>query len=312
MAHPDVQISCKETTWIFFSSHTEPRHLYDIVLGVDSLRKINVGDQQIYIFTDNEMVELELAPYSIKKNIYNHDEFEKILIGIDTENIFAVITGHGTESGLPINNGLKNLTPYKFFEILRSAGNVKNIISVMCQCYGGIFNYVDAYNDPKMVVLGATNLNLSMSIPISIGESIEGIHLEEDEDGEIKQVGRYLSSWSVNIFLFYLFEWIRKHVDVDGDGKMTVIDMFKYAGSKSSNELRKCKSEVVNEVKILESEQLSSLVQMGNSETPDDQIKVFLQIRAQQTNLNNKLQILYNHQEPWILNSNHARAITVD
>ena len=312
MDYEQTTIVPKEAVWIFLSAQTELRHLNDIVLGVDSLKKIGVPQSNIYIFADQMRTSLELAVYGITDNIYKTSEFtEEKLKTIENEYAFAIVTGHGSELGLPLSPPI-SLTPHEFNLRLRSIKNLKTAISIMGQCYAGIFNFVEAYSDPKLVVLGGTNLNLSLSLQVSITPPIPGKMTEINEKGEEVEVDKNLDIWAANTFLYYFFEWIRHHVDIDGDGKNTVMDLYKYAGAKASDELRKSKSELVNEIKMDESTQLASLVKMKNEKDTKESTQMLVDIHAAQTYLNNKLEILYNHQEPWILNSNYARVIELN
>lgn len=305
--HP---IKPTEATWIFVSGETETRHVHDIILGIDSLRKIGVSEQQIFIFADHPQLQLELGPFfKNSANVFPTASITTELPKI-TCNEYAVIitTGHGFEAGIPTNGS--HISPKAFVDSLRKISGLKVGLAVIGQCYGGIFNYLDAYTEPKLVLLGATNLNLSLSLPITINPPISGSVTEMGQDGKELRQDFVLDSWSANIFLYFFYEWLRKPLDIDGDGDKTIMDGFKYAGSKSNDRLRAEKAQTYINIDLLKSVLLSQLSQVKAVQQNQQALtKTFLDIDAARKQLDSQLEVLYLHQEPWILNANLARTV---
>lgn len=303
--HP---INPTESTWIFVSGETEARHVHDIILGIDSLRKIGVPDTQIYVFADHPQLSLEIEPFfKSTTNIFATIDFASELPKIKCKDYaFVITTGHGFEGGIPTNS--QHISPKVFIDSIRQISGLQVGIAIVGQCYGGIFNYLDAASDPKLVLMGATNLNLSLSLPISITPPISGFVVEKDDQGLDIKRDLTLDNWSANIFLYFFFEWLRKPQDIDGDGDRTIMDAFKYAGSKSNDRLRADKGEIYILVDLMKSEQLYRLAQVKKAGQAGF-AQALLEIDASQKVLDSQLEILYLHQEPWILHANLARSI---
>src|SRR4051812_6817716 len=78
----------------------------------------------------------------------------------------ATVTGNGHQTG--IGKPGAGLTPQQLCDSLRTVPTLKLGVMVLCQCYAGIFNYVDARSAPPLVLIGATNLHLSLSAGLSL------------------------------------------------------------------------------------------------------------------------------------------------
>jgi hypothetical protein len=85
-------------------------------------------------------------------------------------------------------------------------------VIVLTQCYAGIFNYLDALESPQLVVIGATNLNPSVSAEIKLPKAMQ---LEDGSTGKDK--------WSANIFALGFFAWLANPLDLDGDGATNLV-----------------------------------------------------------------------------------------
>ncbi|MFY0582743.1 hypothetical protein ACN28S_58260 [Cystobacter fuscus] len=111
-----------------------------------------------------------------------------------------------------------------------------------------------------------------------------------------------LQNWVANIFLIYFFEWLHGPRDVDGDGRSTLMDAYRHAGVYANTHLRDTKRNLHIEVEQLRTQ----LVHLSKQpSTPITQ----LQIQATHQQLDQALESLYLHQEPWILNAYLATSI---
>ncbi len=96
-----------------------------------------------------------------------------------------------------------------------------------------------------------------------------------------------------------MFSWIQNPVDVDGDGKFSVIDSYKYATICTHNDCKKIEHDY--EIKDAKAKLALSMLKEELEEkrkfgilTPDQE----LQIKALETTINN----ISFDQVPWILN----------
>src|SRR5699024_2527800 len=118
---------------------------------------------------------------------------------------------------------------YSLLHSIKSNNNAQNIVIYLGQCYAGIFNYLDVKGTPNTILIGATNLYPSISY----------------QSPDI--------SWQANLFLLNLFKWIKSPKDIDGDGKITVMDSFKYAGAETNRYCQQYKGECLcKTIEILE------------------------------------------------------------
>lgn len=274
-----------ESLWVFVSSSQEPRHLHDIVFGVDVLRGRGVDDANILVFVDHLASQPHLAPFGIS-NVYQLSEIGKVLAQATAHpSVAVIVTGHGSETGL--GNG-KQVTPAGLCAAMRTVPGAALCVLVLGQCFAGIFNYLDAASEPPMVIVGATNLNLSLSFLIKLGQPV----LQTNGSPG-------LTSWRANLFTFCFFSWIRSPIDIDGDGDVNLLDAYKFAGAVSNAQLRKIKAGLFREA----GQQARALEQAEQQNAP------VLVTEAMRTALQTMLETLYLHQEPWILHANLARRV---
>lgn len=272
---------------------SELRHVEDIIFAVASLRKKGISDQDIYIFDDYSKRDILYSQLSIESRLYNLKDFKAILESIDMEFAVVLVTGHGSCNGIPINED-EFISPDLLTKSLRQIKNLKRAVVILGQCYAGVFNYIETYNEPKLVVMGATNLHLSLSSQIKLQSPVKL------NDGKI------LESWGANFFIYYLMEWILNPLDMDGDGRFTVTDAYKYSGYKSNQKLIDSKGQfsVTMDNWLFGGLQQCRALQSG-AET--ERLKAMAIARQIEQNL----QILHMQQEPWLLNANESRTIEI-
>ena len=201
----------------------------------------------------------------------------------------------GDEKGIM---GRKVIQPEPFYKLIRERGELKNVVVVLGQCYAGVFNYTNAraYRDketgeqlsPNMIVLGATNLHESISTPFT-GTSLCGDRI-----------------WVANTFLAFFFGWIRDPRDIDGDGRYSVTDAFKYAAIFSNRLHKKAKGLGVIEG-LVAYDKFKEVGQSLDSNPKNEQLN--LELKSLAKVIENELDTRFVHQESWILNVEKAREL---
>lgn len=285
----------EKTEWVFILPSTASaaeRHIFDIAIGISFLYKIGILAKDIKLFIDNTSNE-------IVQNIFDKlgitdcftflptSSYFSLLTNNTYENVVIFVTGHGGLNGLDCEPPIK---PYPFFEELKNAPNLKTAIVFFGQCEAGIFNNVSLdtqkQNNCSIVAIGGAGLQESLSTSEII------------KDG----------SFAANIFLSQIFYWLANPIDIDGDGKFTVMDAFKFSTCQTNiicKELE-LKTNYEKELKriatysrlhTLKEEQLKRTLTLDES----------LELTACQTFDSNEK---YN-QVPWILNDYPAMNIEI-
>lgn len=290
--------------WIFFSDSDEPRHLFDIVLGVHVLRTKGIPAAHIHVCTSHIAATNHLTPYGIT-NLHALDQLERVLRDLRCASIVLVVGGHGVVEG--IGQAGRVASPAEVISVVRAAPSVQVGIIVLAQCFAGVFNLLDATSKPPLVLIGATNLNNSISTSITLGKPLA---FADGSPG--------VQSWMANLFSSSFFSWLDHQPDVDGDGKRTIMDAYKFAGAMSNQQLLTVKSglyveatRIGDQLKLL---QQQKSVQLKPS-TPDEvteRRRLDMALKATAQRLQDTLKMLYLHQEPWILNARLARRILVE
>ena len=288
-----MSLIANNTRWVLFlsaSGDAEPRHVLDLAFGLMCLEKsgVNIGDIDIYIDGANRtLIESFLksgtaSTFVLKysKDFFSDQENNK------HENLVMFVTGHGGPSGLDSANPI---TPYALLNSIKSSPGLKGAVVYLGQCYAGIFNYIGAGSktlsgggqDPNVIFMGATNLHESLSLPTS------------------ENLLSGLQNWPANIFLLFVFKWFLNPVDVDGDGKCTIMDSYKYAGTYSNSANKQIKAAAFPSTYQLQ--RTWEAAETAHSNGPTSATKAALQ--AAYTLFIKHLELMYTHQECWILNA---------
>jgi len=125
------------------------------------------------------------------------------------------------------------MAPNLFISSIRQIPGIERGLVILGQCFAGTFDTFNATAKPELGVIGAAKLQLSFSSPVSFGSSKNTIS---------NKTGKTPSNWAANVFLFHFFDWIRSPSDIDGDGKITFLDGFKYASAKANLDLGTAKN----------------------------------------------------------------------
>lgn len=291
-----------QTNWIFVAGGAaEQRHLDDIIFGALVLIKNGVSPTAIHIFTDHPKASNHFEELEMDEQIKPLSAFFTSIKDIGgSEHCVVIVSGHGSPEGIPIIEGEKVITisPSAFLDAVRSVKDIKTATIVLGQCYAGIFNFLDARTEPKLSVLGATNLYSSLSSPLGLMQP-----LTTPKGKEI------ISAWNANLFLAFFFLWFLHPRDVDGDGKLTLLDAFKFAGTESNRHVQSAKINLNSQV-----DSAKKKFDEHTASTPPEGIDVIqfeteklLTLKALESNIKELMSLIYTHQEPWILHPDLAR-----
>lgn len=290
-----MTLKTADTRWVLFlacAHDPEPRHVQDLQFGLLCLETAGVLPANINIYIDGGdrstiagfLSGGSAHSYTIKKT----EDFFLDQQSNSHPNLVMFVTGHGGIDGIDASTPIK---PYTLLNSIKGTPGLRKAIVYLGQCVAGAFNYIGAGRGtntaPDVILIGATNLHSSLS-------------LETSED---LLNGR--QSWVANVFLLHVFKWILAPSDVDGDGRFTVMDSFKYAGAWSNHANRTYK--VVSFVRSfdLHEQYKRALDQHNLLNTPTSQLSLEAAATRYETELLNR----YTRQECWILNAIPAQDI---
>lgn len=291
----------EKTNWLFIltdpKDSAEERHIIDVAYGVFCLESIGIAPEQITLIIDADkdvvssvMADASEFPYQVHKSAELYD----ILGNITAENLVIFVTGHGCANGIPVKNG--NIKPFPFINAIRKISNLKCGVVYLGQCFAGIFHYSDVQEEkdpttnkqiaPPVVIVGATNLHESYS-------GAAKIKFRERE-----------RIWSANIFLYCLFFWFVHLADVDGDGKYTVMDSYRFAATYANDSHRNIIVKLYKNLPFLASkvEEAEKAKDAGDTQKLD--------YVAADAEYRKMLSIVFSRQDSWILNAQVAQKLT--
>jgi hypothetical protein len=298
-----VQLRNSKTKYILVSpskDDSESRHILDIAYGLLKLEAIGVSQSDIDLVIDgNNTGEIQTILAGATSNTYPIHKSNKLLnliTNVDKyENLVVVITGHGSQLGIV---GKTTIQAEPFFGVVRSLNNIKNAVIVFGQCYAGVFNFTDArarrdknnnQTSPNIIVLGATNLYESLSF------SLSGTFLNNS-----------IKTWLGNAFLICIFDWIANPVDIDGDGRFTITDAFKYAAALANGGNKRIKA--TSFMKALGAYEQLKQVNRSLQKDPHNQ-NLILTKQTLVKMVDDELNLRFVHQESWLLNAIEARKL---
>lgn len=274
-----------KTFWVFISATREPRHLTDIVVAVMALRQTGVPDANVLVFTDHPAPRGYLSQHQISQ-VYGLNELRSRLADVEARYVVATCGGHGSRAGLQADS--TTISPTELFEAVRSVRGAETAVVLLAQCYAGVFNYVDATaGRPNLVVLGSAMFYPTLSIPV---RSTSG--------GRIKEASK-LRPWSANVYQFNFFEWLACPVDVDGDGRCSLVDAYKYAAVRTVEDLSKVWIQMLIDLPKRQSAYDRAIAE-GRSLLETEALRMLVRQAAE---------VLYYIQEPWLLNARLASRI---
>lgn len=281
------------TKWVLFLSangDAEPRHIQDLAFGVFCLESAGVRIVDIAIYVDgSDRVSIEnfvrngtSSQFVVKES----KDFFDDQANNTHENVVMFVTGHGDLAGI---TAAPPITPYGLLTCLKSSPHLQHAVVYLGQCYAGIFNYIGAGSqrnpqgvpDPEVIFIGATNLHQSLSSSTT-ENLVSGPQF-----------------WPANLFLLFAFKWFSNPVDVDGDGKLTIMDSYKYAGVWTNAVHKSAKAAGLARSVDLLANWMNARSAHAANPSPATQVAE----EAAFTTYEKQLALLHTHQECWILNA---------
>jgi hypothetical protein len=232
------------TFWMFISGSDENSHVDDIIFGLSCLiEKRGVSIDSIAVFIDKSinwnLIDQSRFPNEI--TIHPTHDIENVLNSRKVEKLVVIVTGHGSEKGMQVLSSSgenSEIKPYQLLNLIKNINDLQFGLIILGQCYAGTFNFLDLSNPytgqstPKISIIGATDLQVSISATFS----------PADLDAN-SQLLNNSSPWIANVFLTCFMHYVANPVDIDGDGLITVLDIYKAALIKSNKILIKAKSD---------------------------------------------------------------------
>jgi hypothetical protein len=230
-----MNIRKEKTIWVFLlpvpnkTKNPEDRHIYDLIFGVSCVESSGVSPDDVLIVIDGEdrekfsqMVETRLTR---KQHVYSSAEAMDFLGSYSVLMLF--IYGHGHPYGLASQI---EITPYKLVSVIQSYSSLQTAVVYFGPCFSGVFNYMPISNKTNgkycnIIFIGGTQFHTSIAVTTT--ETINGQEV----------------SWIADIFMWCVSSWFQSPKDIDGDGKTTLMDSFKYAGVKTNNTYQALKIE---------------------------------------------------------------------
>lgn len=295
-----MSLRSQQTRWVMFLPATKPtdlhRHVMDLVYGVYCLEQAGVNPQQIHIYidgcgqdTDSSFSDASTYKYQSKPTA---DFFSDLAQNTD-DNLVMFVSGHGGLFGLDAN---PPISPSTIISALKATPNLNMAVLYLGQCFAGTFNYVNAGKEKgenlEIILAGATNLQESLSRSTS------------------QQFLHQRLPWLANVFLLNVFSWFLNPKDIDGDGKMTIMDSYKFAGILTNIINKQGKNGKFVEIMDMLQEYRDArdlaaidtgnpLVNMTNKVNSDAKYRQCI----------DQLELHHVHQECWILNSRPAQKL---
>lgn len=290
----EIKITSSNCTWVFIAGSADPRHIDDVVWGIHVLESRGVPQSKMIVYSDHPTlgVFLKEFPNVLLRSL--GEIFQSYPNDVKTNHVVVVGTGHGTSLGIPVQ-GSETIAPAPLVNLLKSAASLETVTLVLTQCYAGIFNYLNIRGQPWLTVIGSTNLHLSIS------SRVEFIYPKKTNDG----VRRVSLSWDANIFMLRFFQWFDKPIDIDGDGKLSLLDCYRFAGSVSNDQMRAGRDQLR---KILEMTK-KALADLDASKDLDGSRRRALEKDLADINAS---PLHSNIQEAWILHPDLARCLIVN
>ncbi|MBL8355639.1 MAG: hypothetical protein JNM01_12490 [Delftia acidovorans] len=300
-----MHLRTNRTKWVLFlgsSSEPENRHIFDLSYGLSCLENNGIKPEDIEIYVDGaNRSNIENLIHIGTTNRYpvrvSQDFFDSA-VNNNHDNLVIFFSGHGYHLGI---DAVNPITPHKLLTRLKGTPNLKQSVVFLGQCYAGIFNYIGAGRKPEervdAVLIGATGLHTSLSSQTT--ETFpNGIDIP----------------WLANVFLLFAFKWFLNPVDIDGDGRFSIMDCYKFAGCMANNFNKTCRrNSFEHSISAREKYfQATALVQQMQGITglqPGELSLKQLELQSAESIYMQSFDVYHTHQESWILNSIPAQHI---
>lgn len=204
---------------------------------------------------------------------------------IDCENLFVVISCHGSLDGIGENGVIK---PHNFLEAIKGNNTLQTCIVLFGQCHAGVFHYSNV-SDPnkKIVYIGATGMRSGVST---------GMKYTSPPNLDI--------TWTANVLVYWFARWFETPVDVDNDGQFSIMDLYKYITDYTNI--------ITNKVEMgITSKYIEEKIKLEYVKQQNGGILTQQQQLAQDAN-EKLLSLIFVHQECWILNAIPAASMMIE
>ena len=192
----------------------------DLAFGVFKLESAGISYKNIFIIIDGadytRISDIIVQFTGSVHRIYTTDDIEILRTNsYFCSNLVMFVFGHGHELGLA---SYKMITPHILLSEIQKSLNFKKVIIYLGPCYSGIFNYLEIPKTQKIILIGSTKFYSSIASRVT------------------EQVaGNKKPSWIANFFLLGVFKWFSNPIDIDGDGRYTIMDSYKFLSLYSNN-----------------------------------------------------------------------------
>lgn len=253
----------RDTIWVFISGSDEKRFVDDISFGIQCLRSRGFLLKNILAFIDQPLGPAFGSTYRLPEGltVRTTNELQQVLGNQNSSTLVVVVTGHGNHNGIAAS---PDIQPYNLLSIVKGLPSLGSALIVLGQCFAGTFNYLEARSihpetrktiPPEVCIIGATDLNVSVSLPVDISQ-----------DPNLAQFACE-KSWSANLFLFFFMLQLAQPIDIDGDGKHTVMDAYKVAGIFTNDVLLKNKVRAYTDIfQIMQRSTITQLRQTSEAQ----------------------------------------------
>lgn len=294
-----MSLKNEQTKWVLFlacSGEPETRHILDLAFGLHCLELAGIDPKDIFVYIDGQdrssiwqwLSTGTKNNYTVKQS----KDFFADQTNNTHHNLVMFVTGHGGISGIDAQTPI---SPYMLLKCIKESPSLIKAVLYLGQCQAGIFNYIGAGKNfappggsaPDVIIVGATNLHDSLSSATQ------------------EQLANNPVNWLANLFLLHVFKWISKPIDVDGDGRCTVIDSYKYAGAMANSLNRDIKiGSFVRSFDLHEKWKIAS-----NDHANQGTLQTKIALKAATSQYETELGVRYTHQESWILNAVPAQLL---
>jgi len=294
-----LQLLEPDTIWAFVSGSDEERFLCDIIFGINCLLHRGFLPSNILLFIDQPIGSGFASIYKFPQDLtfFPTHEIKQQLINKNPKKLTVIVTGHGTEEGILTSSNIK---PYDLLSTLKEIEDLDYALIILGQCFAGTFNFLEARSidpitkkviSPEICIVGATDLTFSISVSIDISE--------------IDTINNFdcAHKWQANIFLFYFMGFVAFPFDIDGDGYVTVLDIYKMTGITTTKHLASVRQDGIKNI----FQNLLGLAETRSQKEASLPSKQFEE-KAHQDLIDSSKMILVS-QNYWILNANLARQL---
>jgi hypothetical protein len=260
------------------SNNIEDRFLYDTEYCIKNILAKGVKLANIIVATDaNFDLVCAKCPAISGVNFITSQQVTSTIEQLNSDNLIVVANCHGSIQGIDAQNAI---LPHAITEALKNNQSFQNILVLFGQCYAGIYNWVDIRHDHKNIVyMGATGFDTSLSCQLSNN-----------------------ISWCANISVIAFWDWMLNPKDIDGDGCLTVMDLYKYIAwftNAVTDDIEKVQTSLLIDKKV--EIRLAMLKEQGDTST---EMK-----RLEKAAVEALESYIVPHQTPWLLNAITAQQI---